>query len=216
MRYYNIGNKRYPSVTTVIGATLPKPELDHWIQDLGEAEAKKIATERAIIGTCGHFRILQPMSVRQLDLPKVHVPWRDTLEWMEEIRTRCDLIEMMWEELNIQFDQARVEHFLYSSKGYAGTADIIGNLGGKRVLADIKTGKGLWESHRIQLGAYDGACEEIGMDIDLGLLISLHPFEEDNPELNPKLEWISKEKLGKYGSKFIELLQTFNSKHSRR
>lgn len=214
MRYYNIEGKKYPSVTTVIGDTLPKPELEAWIEKLGKKQAKRIATERAIIGTCGHFRVLQPLSIRPLELPCIHVPWKDTIEWLEEIEMRCDLIEMMWEELNITFEKPRIEHVLYSHKGYAGTADIIGVLHGKNVLGDIKTGKGLWESHRIQMGAYYFACEERGIPIDLAMLIHLHPFEEDNPYLKPKVEWLNTKQLEKHGNTFMELLDKFNLKHT--
>ena len=38
-RFYSVGDKNYPSITTVLGA-IPKPGLDAWRKNVGEEAAK--------------------------------------------------------------------------------------------------------------------------------------------------------------------------------
>lgn len=49
------------------------------------------------------------------------------------------------------------EQTVYNPRGYAGTLDLIVRIDGKVYLADVKTGRGTWPEHLMQLGALGAA-----------------------------------------------------------
>lgn len=54
-RHYQIGHKRYPSITTVLGSTADKSHLDQWRKRIGEAEANRITKNSSTRGTNLHL-----------------------------------------------------------------------------------------------------------------------------------------------------------------
>lgn len=211
--------QRYPSVTSILAKTLPEsPELQLWKRIHGEEEAKRIMQERAVIGSCVHFIILSKYSIRTLEAPVIALPWkRDVAEWLQEIGYRTELSLAMWEEAiaKIKFEPLFVEHSLISRKyRFAGTFDLLAKIYDKNILFELKTSKELWNSHKIQLALYDILCRENDIRVDLGVLVSLHPFpEEGNPSLKPKTVWLNRKELDMYGKKGLELVKEFWEKH---
>ena len=53
-RRYIVGEKRLPSVTTILDACTDKTWLIEWKKRVGEDEAKRISTESSNIGTLVH------------------------------------------------------------------------------------------------------------------------------------------------------------------
>jgi len=212
IRYYVFDERKYPSVTSIL-SILPKPELILWREMVGKEEAEKIAQERAVIGRCVHHRILQRYSIRQLEPPAIYLPWKnDLLEWINEIGYRNELAELMWQEAinGIDFEPLYVEHALVSRRHkFAGTFDLLAEIHGKNVLIDLKTSKELWDSYKLQLGAYYLMCKEHGLKVDMGMLIGLHPFIEENPDLKPKSVWMNRRELEKCSEKFLGLVERF-------
>ena len=57
-RHYNVGNKKLPSVTTILSATQSedkKAGLDAWRERVGYQEAARITSQAALRGTEMHF-----------------------------------------------------------------------------------------------------------------------------------------------------------------
>lgn len=209
-RFYFFENQKFPSVTTILNATLERPELEIWREITPDAD--KIAAEAAVIGSACHYRILSRYSIRQLEPPTVYLPWKNLERWIEEIAYRSELAEVMWNETidGISFEPLYVEHSLISREHrYAGTFDLLAEIEGKRVLIDLKTSKELWSEYKLQLGAYYLLCEENGLEVDVGMLVGLHPFETENPALKPETIWLNRKELKEYGSKFTELVREF-------
>jgi len=211
LRYYVIDGQSFPSVTSIL-SLLPRPELEMWRKMVGEEEAEKIAQERSVIGKAAHFRILSKYSLRALELPSVYLPWKNTIEWLKEINYRCELAHVMWQEVidGIDFEPLYVEHSLVSRKHrFAGTFDLLAKIYDKNTLIDLKTSKELWESYKLQLGAYYLLCIENKLKVDLGMLIGLHPFLEENPDLKAKTVWLNRKELEEYGRRFLKLVEKF-------
>jgi len=205
-RFYVTSFGRLPSVTTIL-SLVPKPALERWRDRLGE-EADKISAEAAVVGSVCHFRILNKLSIRQLDPPAIFLPWKDSLEWLEELNYRAEIAEQMWHDLtaNIDLTPLYVEHTLISRKHrFAGTLDLLARIYGKNVLIDLKTSKELWETYKLQLGAYYLLCEENNINVDMGMLVKLHPFEP----ISSGTVWLSRKELENYGKEFLVLVDEF-------
>ena len=212
LRYYEIDGKKYYSVTSILAATLEKPELDAWRAMVGKEEADRMARERAVIGSVCHYRILSKYSIRSLEPPTIHLPWKDLREWLEELNYRGELCEMMWQEAidSIDLEPLYVEHTLVSHRHrFAGTFDMLARIFDKDVLIDLKTSKELWEEYKLQLAAYAILCRENGINVDMGMLVKLHPFEEGNPSLKAETVWLNGRELDSYGEKFLDLVREF-------
>lgn len=209
IRFYETPFGKFPSVTSIL-SLVPKPALEVWRQRVKNAD--KIAAEAAVIGTVCHYRILNRYAIRQLEPPSVHLPWRDSLEWLEELNYRAELAEQMWQELvkDTDLTPLYVEHTLVSREyRFAGTFDLLARINGSNVLIDLKTSKELWETYRLQLGAYYVLCRENGINVDLGMLVGLHPFERNNPQLKAYSVLLSKSELVAKGKEFLKLVEEF-------
>lgn len=79
-----------------------------------------------------------------------------TGEWPEDMWGEALEIVEQWVELRKEhwFDPILVEQTVFHPDyGYAGTLDFGGYLDGDLTLADVKTGRNLWESQKIQVAA---------------------------------------------------------------
>ncbi len=210
VRFYVTPFGKFPSVTSIL-SLVPKPALEEWKRRMGK-DAKRIAAEAAVIGTVCHYRILNRYSIRQLEPPTVHLPWKDSLEWLEELNYRAELAEQMWEEAvkDADLTPLYVEHTLVSREHrFAGTFDLLAKIKDFNVLIDLKTSKELWDTYKLQLGAYYILCKENGINVDLGMLVGLHPFERDNPTLKAYSVLLSKSELKAKGKEFLKLVEEF-------
>ena len=189
-RHYPYGDRRLISVTSVLDR-IPKPGLEKWKkwnviewvlanpercegktakQILSYYEKEDRSSVSANMGTIAHAYL--ETGERTPDTPEDAHPFLDMIDvFMREYNPRIILSERT----------------MYSLKwGYAGTADIVMEIAGKRYFADLKTGKSIWPEVALQLAAYRGAdffvdngrevpVDELGADSRYGLVLHVRP-----------------------------------------
>ena len=194
----------FPSVTTIIGATMPVPEgLAQWKIRSGAAGHQKMLDSQ-IIGTLAHYRILNKLSPSLLnppnfspdDLPKGAIE-------------KIDTCEIMWNALNLNIGHPRkIERLLYSKEHtFAGSPDMVAPIDNVYTLVDLKTSKDIYESHRLQMGGY---YDLLGRTPEQCMLVSIHPDPYKNPNLRASISHMTKEDLETYRERFLKLVKTFH------
>lgn len=189
-RFYHRDGFSYVSVTTVLDR-LPKPALQIWkmrklIEDYREnidavsgLEPKKVLSYIERLNESSRSSEIGNLAHRYL-----------------ETRERPEDIDADVQPYLDRLDDFIVEYkptVLYSERtaisrqwGYAGTADIVMEINGKRYFADLKTGKSVWPEVALQLAAYsradvletdDGEIEipSIGVERDVGIVLHVRP-----------------------------------------
>lgn len=165
--YKNANGERVPGVTTVIGDGLgwSKNSLIAWAHRLGKegrdlSERDKAADK----GTATHalaWRILGHDDGTELDDS-------DVREHEPNARRVADAILARWTIVHVELPIVCATH--------AGTIDlIVRDKDGRVGVADLKTGKGVYDEVAIQLGAYAGLYQEHA--IDFAAVIHAHPGE---------------------------------------
>lgn len=154
------GNK-LPSVTTILDKTKDKTFLIEWRKRVGDAEATRISTEAAGLGTLLHTHLENWIIGKERPSGNnlVHQMARDM---SEVIITKglCDVTEVWGQEVG-----------LYYPDLYAGTTDLIGRYKGVPAIIDYKTTKKPkkeeWvEDYYLQCCAYAHAHNKLyGTDI---------------------------------------------------
>lgn len=156
---YMIDGERFVRVSTVLGV-LAKPGLEKWKHDVGIAEANRISSEAAARGTAVH-KVCEDVD--------------------NGIMTRCpdDLRPFLtayldWKARNVQSVEMVERTVAHRQRKYAGTLDRLFLLkDGRRVLADMKTGKSVDGVYRLQQIAYVEALEAEGEDVDGRLILHM-------------------------------------------
>jgi len=211
---YRHEGKLYPSVTTIIHAILPEPPaLKRWKEKTKNAD--QIRNESAAFGTLIHYRILNNLSVKDMELPTLefdHLP-HDALQ-------KVEICEAMWDELKLEIGYPRmVEKLVVNPEHrYAGKIDLgapirkPGDANEKKVftLLDIKSSREVRENYLYQMGGYALAMPETP---ERALIVSLHPNSNGNKYLKGHIVEMSKSKLDHYGDKFIELAEEFHKQN---
>lgn len=147
--HYLINGKKYYRVTR-INSIIAKPELMSWYAKQGMDKAKKILKSRACFGSTLHKCIEVILKNKEL-----HYENYDPL-----LINDLKLFEQWKNENNIKIEA--LEQHLWSDEFlYAGTADFIGKLNGKRLIGDWKTSKAIYDEYWLQLSAYFFAFEEL-------------------------------------------------------
>jgi hypothetical protein len=151
-RKYNTPTGNLPSVTTILGATKSqesKQKLQQWRNRVGDAEATKITTEAANVGTIMHG-ILEHWVLGKEHDPGNNVIHRQAKMMAEKVKENISpyISEIWGSEVN-----------LYYPDLYAGTADLVGMWKGKPAILDFKQTnkpkKREWiEDYFLQLSAY--------------------------------------------------------------
>lgn len=153
--YKNAADKRVPGCTTVTGV-LDKPALKAWANKLGldGISIDKYVDSLAQIGTLSHYLIechclgvkpdLGDVTPNQISLAE-----NSAIKWI------------MWQD-KVKFVPEHNELILVSEQyQFGGTIDIVGKIGDKRVLIDIKTSKGIFAEHCLQVaGGYSLLAKE--------------------------------------------------------
>ena len=126
-RHYQIGHKRYPSITNVLGSTADKSHLDNWRKRIGAAEADRITNNSSKRGTNLHLMCEDYLNNRSLSCK---MP--DALEMFYSIKPILHRIN------NIHCQEA----CLYSDKlKIAGTVDCIAEFDGLLSVIDFKNSR---------------------------------------------------------------------------
>lgn len=153
-RFYDIGGRQLPSVTTITGC-LAKPALDNWLVGLAmdaveftgdRSEARALFDQRrwekANLGTAVHEAVAAEMAADRAHETVVHAP--PVAPFLDQWRAFNEAHKV---------GPVMVETVVASRHGYAGRLDAILDVDGRRLLVDIKTGR-LYRSIALQLAAY--------------------------------------------------------------
>ena len=152
---------KVPSVTTVLDSTKDKTFLIEWRKRVGEAEATRISTESAGLGTLVHTHL------ENYVIGKDRPSGNNTVQQMAKA-----MADTMINEAFCDIDEVwGIEAALYYPELYAGTSDMIGVHKGTPAIIDHKTTKKPkkkeWiEDYFLQCCAYALAHNEVhGTDI---------------------------------------------------
>lgn len=164
--YATPDGKKVPSVTTILSATADKTFLNEWKKRVGEAEAQRISTESAGLGTLVHKHVEN--YIDGIDRPPGSTPIHVLARSMSDmiINNGLNRVTEIW----------GMEASLFYPELYAGTTDLVGLFEGVPSIMDHKTAKKMkkpeWmEDYFIQTTAYAMAHNEVyGTDIKQGVL----------------------------------------------
>ena len=152
---------KVPSVTTVLDSTKDKTFLIEWRKRVGDAEATRISTESAGLGTLMHTHL------------EYHVLGKERPQGNNQVQLMARaMADTMINEAFPEIDEVwGIEAALYYPGLYAGTSDMIGVHKGTPAIIDHKTTKKTkkkeWiEDYFLQCCAYALAHNEVhGTDI---------------------------------------------------
>lgn len=131
-RYVGEDNNPVPSVTTILGDTGDKTALIAWRKRVGDAEATRISTESAGLGTKVHNALEKYILQEDYEVKgNNHI----------SIMAKNMVTEMVDKGLSKVDELYGVEVGLIAQGLYAGTADGIGKWKGKEAIIDFKTSK---------------------------------------------------------------------------
>lgn len=160
-RLYDTPAGKVASVTTILDSTKDKTHLIEWRKRVGDAEANRISTESAGLGTLMHTHL------EYYVLGKERPPGNNLVQEMAR-----NMANTMINEAFPNVDEVwGIEASLYYPGLYAGTSDMIGVWRGKPAIIDHKTTKKPkkkeWiEDYFLQCCAYALAHNEVhGTDI---------------------------------------------------
>jgi len=164
--YATPDGSRVPSVTTILSSTADKTFLNEWKKRVGEAEAQRISTESAGLGTLVHKHIEN--FIEGIERPPGSTPIHILARSMSDkvIENGLSGVDEVW----------GMEASLYYPGLYAGTTDLCGVYKGRPSIMDHKTAKKMkkpeWmQDYFIQTTAYALAHNEVhGTDIQQGVL----------------------------------------------
>lgn len=156
-----------PSVTTITGME-DKPNLIQWAADMtlrwaidnwntlgqrsdqqamnwGKYRWRDVRDERALVGTESHAWVEADLT-ESWDYPILSVEAQQCVEQWVKLRAAHDI------------KPRYVETTAWNhTDGWAGTLDLACELDGILTLGDVKTSKGLWEGHKMQIAALANA-----------------------------------------------------------
>lgn len=166
-RRYIYGDTKLPSVTTILSATKDKAALDAWAARVGEAEAERIKTDAATVGTHMHAVIERMVAYRDLPRP---TSW----EMIKGYEMGYRLIDAYFRNISEIWGS---EVMLYYPGRYAGTTDLVGIYRDQPAIVDFKQSnkpkRHEWISdYFCQLAAYAAAHDVVhGTSIEHGVVL---------------------------------------------
>jgi genome maintenance exonuclease 1 len=172
MRFYDIDGCHYPSITTVLGNTMPeekKKSLENWRNSLGAVKADKVTRDAADRGTQIHLmceRFLQGQTVVQK--PNEFSP--QIIGMFNGLKLKLKNIKEIWGQEVVLFS-----HDLE----VAGRCDLIGVYNNQPAIIDYKTSTKLKDKSKIgdyalQITAYAKMHNEMfGTEITHGVILMI-------------------------------------------
>lgn len=181
MRVYTVSDGvHYPSITTVLGATIPEDKrasLEGWRKSVGDTEADRISLEATTFGTAVHEVVEKYLNT---GIPPVEQDGysRDHIAAFNVLKPKLKSITEVWVQ-----EAALFSHRL----AVAGRCDCIGIYKGVPTIIDFKTSSRLKQAHQIQdyflqLAAYAVMFNEMhSTDISRGtiLMVSDRAFPQE-------------------------------------
>jgi hypothetical protein len=176
-RYYEwrAEDGKFWSVTTIVNGGLPKPVLVNWakkyvatyaVENISKLNALLDPGETGFVDTEGAIGWLKESPYRDRDrrgalgtlvhdAAEAYILGKPYPEWGKEMQPRMEQFLRFLEEWQPTYAEGMVEAPVYNrAERYAGTLDGICDIGGRRVLIDYKTGKGVYPEVALQLAAY--------------------------------------------------------------
>ena len=179
-RYRTADNKIVPGVTTITGV-MNKPALVPWANRIGleGISVGSYVDEKASIGTCAHYLVECDLKNEKPDLGDFTTNQIDMAE-------NCMIKYHTWKDkykpkvLGVEMELVSETH------RYGGKCDMYLEILGKRVLADLKTSKGIFgEMHTQVAGGYRSLLIENGYPVDETYILRLGRTEEEGFEYAP-------------------------------
>ena len=204
-RYVGQDEKPVPSVTTILGDTGDKTALIAWRKRVGEAEATRISTESAGLGTKVHNALEKFILQEDYEIKgNNHI----------SVMAKSMVTEMIDKGLAKVDEIYGVEVGLIAEGLYAGTADGIGMYEGTDAIIDFKTAKKMkkreWiDDYFVQGCAYALAHNEM-FDTNIKK-VAILMVDRDS---NFKDFVIEGEEFDKYCDKWSDRLADYYSKNS--
>jgi hypothetical protein len=171
----------YPSVTTVLSNPAGK--------------AKRGGSPSQVLGTLAHYNILN--KYKRLERPTERIFGIPHQEAQDRL-TRC---VSMWNGLKLCITPVAVEAIVFNERPkYAGRIDLLGNVGNKLVLLDLKTGCE-YPGHNIQGSAYWNALDRVPQEVSF---VYLDGIVDRNPEQKAWVRTYEKDQLEEYYATFLD------------
>ncbi len=144
MRFYETpGGKFYPSITTILGGTMPeekKKALKSWQNSLGTVKAAKYTQDAADYGTTIHLLAERYLKKEELVQPGEDIP-QQALNGFNALKLKLKKVDEVWgQEVALYSDEIEV----------AGRIDCVGVYAGKPSIIDFKTSQSLKSSERVE------------------------------------------------------------------
>jgi len=177
-RYYLKDGTQVPGVTTVVRQLgWSKEALIKWANNLGleGINALKYKDDKADIGTLAHLMITSYLQGKEFDtkdfsenqISQAENSMLSFLEWEKDhpIKKPCILVETPLVSEKLKF---------------GGTPDIYTKVNGHFELIDLKSGKGIFPEHKVQIVAYYKLLEENGHKVDKIRILNIPRSEDEN------------------------------------
>ena len=177
IRYKDKGGNIVPGVTTILNAVIAKPALVKWANQLGLQgyDSSAYVDETAKIGTLAHEMIQEHLGGNKVEYgaytkDQINAAENSLLSYYEwERRQNSGKIETIHIELPLVSEIHK----------FGGTIDWYGKIGDDYWLIDIKTAKGLYPEHEMQVSAYFSMLIESGYKVNGVRLLRVGRSEDE-------------------------------------
>lgn len=171
-RYY-VGPKRVPGTTTITGI-IAKPHLVKWANNLGleGIDSNAYRDKAADIGTLAHAMVEAHLKGEECD----------TTDFAPSLVDKAEnaLLSFYEWERDHTLEPFLLEAQLVSEQHlYGGTIDCYGMLDGKMTLLDFKTGKAVYDEHKVQVGGYSLLLKEAGQVVEQVRILRIGRSEDE-------------------------------------
>ena len=165
--YYFIGEEYYPAVTKILSWGMYTPvQLMDWRGRVGNEVAEEIMNSAGDRGSMIHDLLENLINGADIDLTKMasrdaHLAYNGFGGWLAEYQPKFlklkdfNLATYGKSKLGTEFTVASEEY------KFAGTVDLLCEIDGEVWIVDFKTSKGVYDSHMLQITAYQQAFEEM-------------------------------------------------------
>ncbi len=208
-RFYQVGEDKYPSVTSILGV-IGKPALINWAAKVEREMVLEVSSELYADAPPEKMSKVAWITTMQTRLGKAKASAKELakaaeigsqahslIEWtllselvtapgpMPKISVRAGYAFAAWEKWrdSVNLKPLLVEQVVWSKTHcYAGTLDLLAEVNGILTVVDWKTGKAIYPEAFLQNAAYRYAIREMGHgDPKAGMIVRL-PKVETDPE----------------------------------